>query len=64
MHGSVDVRHHRFTARLLARFKQFFHARQTVRDVAASRYTPRVERAQRQLRARLTDRLRSHHADR
>ena len=54
---------HRRDALRLARLEQLDDARETVRDVGA-RHTTGVERAHRELRARLADRLRGDDADR
>ena len=57
-HNAVNIRHDGFALGLLARLEQFFHARQTVRDVARAGHAAGVEGAQRELRARLADGLR------
>jgi len=63
MHSAVNVRHNCF-ALGIARLKQFFDTRETGGNVLRARDATRVERAQRQLSARLTDGLRRNHADR
>ena len=60
---AANLRDDRLALGPLARFEQLLHARQTLRDVATRRgRTARVERAQRQLRARLANRLRRDNA--
>ena len=54
---AVDLRNHRLPLRR-ARLEQLLHPRQTGRDVAHPRHAAGVERAHRQLRARLADALR------
>ena len=58
VHDAVDLRHDRFAFRHFACFEQFFHARQTGRDVhGGGSYTTGMEGAQCELRAGLADRL-------
>src|SRR5690606_16718289 len=59
---AVYLRDHGADLRL-ARFDQLDHAREALRDVGAGRDAARVERAHRELRARLADRLGGDGAD-
>ena len=57
----IDVRDDRFTLGDTS-FEKLLHARQTMGDVRGTRHTTGVEGSQGELRARLTDRLRSNDA--
>ena len=56
VHHTVDFADDRFTFGV-ARFKQLFDTGQTLRNIIGAGHTTRMEGAQRQLGARLTDRL-------
>src|SRR6185295_7382279 len=61
---ATDLCDNSFTFWLFAGFEELFHAWETRCNVrAASRHTASVERAERQLRTRLTDGLGSHNTD-
>src|SRR5690606_36306448 len=65
VHDAVDVADDGFTLRLLTRFEDLFYTRQTGGDVAPLLCrTARVEGTERELRARLANRLGSNDTDR